>query len=44
MKQSRFPLSVPMYAWIFKTRQRIMLRFFSTDKMTQGEGLYVFQV
>jgi hypothetical protein len=28
IKQSRFQLSVPMYAYIFKTTQEIMMWFF----------------
>jgi hypothetical protein len=41
---SRFPLSVPMYALIFKTTQRVLLRLFLIARVTQEEGLYVYKM
>jgi hypothetical protein len=44
VKQSRFQISVTMYARIFKSTQRIMMRGFLIDRDIQEEGLYVYNV
>jgi hypothetical protein len=41
IKQSHWPLSVPIYAQVFKTTQRIFMRFF-IYRVIQVEGLYVY--
>jgi hypothetical protein len=44
IKQSRLPLSVPMYDKIFKTTRRILMWSFLIDKVIQGEDFHVYNM